>query len=235
MAFILLSAQLYIIDVGKIMNEAEANSLDDFVSAIELGSRHVVLGSLANISTGGQTSNLEANLQKWSSLISGQYHMGKSILSYELKDTTTYSSGIWIDWDVKSSGVSSACANFSYKLLDREAIVNHSYVVNLTTAIFVESSYRTMTNGDMKQVNVTISLLNEGVPALARHITIYYQLLDSWLIPDETDNYSIFDYGNGTYLASFTASISSPNVEVSTHILDQRGIYVRTNTTSTQI
>ena len=236
MAFLLLSAGLYIFEVGKIMGEVESNSLNDFVLAVKLGSRHVVVGSLANVSNGGSNSVLKWNLQNWSSFIDKQYQFGKSVLNYTLEETAPYSSGIWIDWGTDGFGVSSAYANLTYKLLGREANLNQSYFINITTTLLVESTYQVGV-GDEKQVNVTINLLNEGKPALAKQITIYYKdQLNNWLIPDETNNnYTISDYGNGTYLASFVASIPSPNVEVSAHVFDQREIYVQANETSTQI
>lgn len=233
-ASLLLSAQLYILEVGKISGEVEPDSLSDFILAMKLGSRHVVIGSLANISNGGQSSNLAGNLQKWSSLISRQYQFGKSVLNYTLRETAPYSSGILIDWSTNGTGVSSAYANFTDRLSDREADVNYSYFINITTTILIESSYQTV-SGDVKQVNVTIHLLNEATPALAKQIILYYKLLDSWQIPNSANNYTILDYGNGTYVASFVASIPSQNVEVSVHVVDQREIYVRANATSIQI
>ncbi len=236
MAFILLSAELYIFEVGKITGEIELNSLNDFVLIVELGSRHVVAGSLANMTNGGASSVLAGNLQRWSSLIDKQYQFGKSVLNYTLEETAPYSSGIWIDWGTNGYGVSSAYANFTYKLLGREVSLNQSYFLNITTTLLVESTYQ---EGlvDEKQVNVTVNLLNEGDPALAKQITVYYKdQLNNWLIPDETsNNYTISDYGNSTYLASFVASIPGENVEVSTHVVDQREIYVQANATSTQI
>jgi len=236
MAFLLLSAELYIFEVGKIMGEVESNSLNDFVLAVELGSRHVVVGSLANVSNGGSNSVLGWNLQNWSSFIDKQYQFGKGFLNFTLEETAPYSSGIWIDWGTDGFGVSSAYANFTYKLLGRESNLNQSYFINITTTLLVESTYQVGV-GDEKQVNVTINLLNEGKPALAKQITIYYKdQLNNWLIPHETNNnYTISDYGNGTYLASFVASIPSSNVEVSAHVFDQREVYVQANATSTQI
>jgi hypothetical protein len=106
--------------------------------------------------------------------------------------------------------------------------------MNITTTVELESTYR-IVSGDTKQVNVTIDLLNEAQPALAKQVTIYYKVSNSWLIPNATNNYEITDYGNGTCTASFNSYIPSPTVEVSAHVVDQREIYVQTNATSTQI
>lgn len=234
MAFLLLSAELYIFEVGKIMGEVESYSLTDFALAVRLGSKHVIIGSLANITNGGSSIVLAQNLQKWSSLVGKQYQLGKNFLNYTLNETVPYSSGVWISWGTNGYGVSSASANFTHRLLGREANLNQSYLVNVTTTLLVESTYQVIL-GNEKEVNVTINLLNEAEPALAKQITIYYKFVDIWQTPNETSSYVLLDYGNGTYLASFTAIIPSQTVEVSAHVYDRRDIYVQANTTSTQI
>lgn len=234
MASLLLSAQLYILEVGKITSEAELDSLGNFVLASRFGSKHVVIGSLANISNGGQSSVLGLSLERWSSFIGKQYQFGKSVLNYTLREQAPYSSGIWIDWSTSGIGISSAYADFTYKLSGQEVDLDQSYFINITTTVFVESSYQTV-SGDVKEVKVTINLFNEAESVLAKQITVYYRLLGSWQIPDATNNYVILDYGNGTYIASFVANIPSQNVEVSAHTVDQRGIHVQANATSTEI
>jgi len=235
MAFLLLSAEFYIFEVGKLTSEVGSNSLGDFVLAVRLGSRHVVVGSLANISNGGPNSVLGGNLLRWSSIIGRQYQFGKNVLNYTLEETAPYSSGVWIYWGTNGYGVSSAYVNFTHRLLGREVNFNQSYFVNVTTTLLIESTYQKV-QGNEKQINVTINLLNEAEPALAKQVTVYYKVLDSWLIPDETNNnYAILDYGNGTYLASFIANIPAQTVEISAHVTDQRDIYVQANATSTQL
>jgi len=89
--------------------------------------------------------------------------------------------------------------------------------------------------GNSKQVNVTCNLLNEGKPALAENFVLYYRNLTDWLTPGPQNNYSIIDYGNGTYFMSFVADISSSTVEVSVHASDQREINVQANVTCVEI
>ena len=231
MASLLLSAQLYVLEVGKISTETETDSVNDFILAVDMGSKHVVVGSLANISDGGPNSILESNLEKWSLIIGRQYRFGKNVLNYTLRESSPYSSGVWISWSTNGFGTSSAYVNFTYTLKDREVDVVHPYLINVTSSILIEGSYRTI-SGDTKQVNVTIDVLNEGQPALAKQISVYYKLSDSWLTPS---NYTIMDYGNGTYIASFTADIPSATVEVSARVVDQRGIFVQANATGSPI
>jgi hypothetical protein len=234
MASLLVSAQLYILEVGKTSGEVESDSLSDFISSIQFGSRNVVLGSLANVSNGGLSNTLELNLREWAAFIANQYLYGKSILYYTLRDTAPYSSGIWLDWSLNGYGASSAYVNFTHRLSGLEASVDHSYLMNITTTLLIASTNRRLSE-NARQVNVTINVLNEAEPALAKRITLYYRVSNSWLIPDMANNYTLLDYGNGTYLASFVATFPTESVEVSAHIVDYRDICVQANTTSTEI
>lgn len=233
MASLLVSAQIYIVDVGKITGETDSD-LSDFIIGLKLGSRHVVVGSLANITNGGAAGVLAVNLQTWSSVLSRQYLFGKNVLNHTLYEASPYSSGIWMDWGTNGVGISSAYANFTYKLSDRETQTDQSYFMNITTMVTVESLFQTL-SGDTKQVNVTINLLNEAEPALAKQVTIYYRVLGSWQIPNAVNNYQTTDYGNGTYRSSFVADIPATTVEVSSRIVDQRQILTQANITSTQV
>jgi len=234
MASLLLSSQMYIFEVGKNTTETELNSLENFVLAVKLGSKHIVIGSLANASNGGQTGSFSLNLQKWSSLISNQFQFGKSSLYHTLCETAPYSSGFWMYQGANGYGVSSAYANFTYRLSDWEVTINQVYFVNITTAVIIESTFQTI-SGNEKQINITVNVLNEMGPALAKQIKLYYERSGAWLIIDETNNYTILDYGTGTYLVSFVADIPSSSVEVSAQVIDQREIYAQANVTSTQI
>jgi len=234
MASLLLSAQLYILEVGKTSGETNSDSLNDFVLSVKLGSRHVVVGSLANISTGGTNGILEFNLQEWAEFIGRQYLGGKNVLNFTLEETAPYSSGICLSWNGNGYGVSSASVNCAHTLAGRETDVETAYSINVTTALFISSTNR-MSSETLRQINVTINVLNGALPARAEQITVYYEVSGTWLIPDDTNDYALLDYGNGTYIASFTATVPTPEVEVSVHIIDFRGIYVQANATSTEI
>lgn len=234
MASLLLSAQLYILEVGKISGDTEADSLNDFMLSVKLGSMHVVAGSLANISTGGTNGILEFNLQEWAEFIGRQYLSGKNVLTFTLEETAPYSSGICLSWGADGYGVSSGSADFAHTLVGRETDADTAYSINVTTALLITSANRRL-NETTRQINVTINVLNEALPALAKQITVYYQASGTWLIPDDTNDYALLDYGNGTYVASFAATIPTPEVEVSVHITDFRGIYVQANATSIEI
>jgi hypothetical protein len=46
---VLISSEMYIVEVGKGAGDAQMEALEDYGMAIELGSRHVILGTLANV------------------------------------------------------------------------------------------------------------------------------------------------------------------------------------------
>lgn len=233
-ALLLLSTELYVYDLGKALDEEKQNPLTDFILAVKAGSKHVVIGSLANVSEGGTSQTLGNNLKRWASFVGSRYQFGKCILNFTLRDVTPYSSGIWISWETDGLGVSGAYANFTLQVLDRGTDVNLTYTLNITTTLSIKGTYKQM-QGNSKQVNVTCDLLNEGKPALAENLTPYYKNLDNWLTPGPQNNYTIIDRGNGTYFMSFVADISPGTVEVSVHVSDQRLICAQANATCIEI
>jgi hypothetical protein len=233
MASLLLSAQLYILEVGKIPADTNSDALNDFMLDVKLESRHVVIGSIANISNGGSRDTLERNLLEWAEFLGNQYLLGKNTMSFALEETAPYSSGIWLSWGTNGYGVSSACADFVHSLAGRETSTDLAYSTNVTTSLLVASVNQGL-NATARQVDVTIIILNEANPALAEQITVYYSVSGTWLTPDSASGYRLLDYGNGTYLASFIA-VAPLIDEVSIHAVDFRGIYVQANVTSSEI
>jgi len=233
-ALLLLSTEIYVYELGKAIEEAKQNPFSDFILVVRLGSKHVIVGSLANVSQGGTNQTLEINLKGWSSFVGKLYQSGKCILNFTLKETAPYSSGIWIFWGTNGVGVSGAYANFTLQLLDRGTDVNLKYAINITTTLLIRGTYKEL-QGNSKQVNVTCNLLNEEKPALAENLVLYYKNFDDWLTPGPQNNYTIIDYGNGTYFMSFVADISSSTVEVSVHASDQGEINVQANVTCVEI
>jgi len=232
-ALILLSTQIYVFEVQMSRGNFNSSPLNDYIFAIKLGSRNVVIGSIANASESGSSTTFVANLDRWVALVNKQNQFGRSALNYTVEETTPYSSGIWLFWGTNGFGVSSASVQFTLNLSDREADADLSYFINITTTLTVKGSYRTIL-GDEKQVNVTVNLLNDGKPALANQITLYYRILNTWSVPNASNNYAVTDYGNGTYVTSFLANIPSQTVEVSVSVRDQRQILVKTNATCSQ-
>ncbi|UCE29326.1 MAG: hypothetical protein JSV85_00905 [Candidatus Bathyarchaeota archaeon] len=233
-ALLIISTQLYVYEFGGTIGEANPNSFANSIFAVRLNTQHVVIGSLANISRGGSNQTLSDNLQEWASFVGRQYQHGKLILNFTTRETTPYSSGIWISWGTNGLAVSGAYVNFTLRLSDRGPNVNTTHAVNITTAIRINGTYKALQGNDV-QVNVTCNLLNEAKPALVENTTLYYKNETDWLPVNPQNNYTIMNYGNGTYFMSFVANIPSSNVEVSMHAYDYRGIYVQTSVTCTEI
>lgn len=233
-ALLLLSTELYVYEFGATVDEANPNSFSDSIFAIRLGSQHVVIGSLANVSQGGSNQILTSNLQRWASFVEEQGHLGKFILDFMAKEASPYTSGIWISWGTDGLAVSGAYANITLRLSDRELDINTKHTINVTTTVRIDGTYRVV-QSDNKQVNVTCNLLNEGKPALMKNTTLYYKNETSWLSITPQNSYSITDYGNGTYLMTFEAAIPSSDVEVSLHTYDRRDVYTLANVTCTEM
>ena len=233
-SLVLLSTQVYIYEVGRSLEEVKSIRVNDFVFAVKLGSKHVVIGSLANISVGGDYSILYANLEKWAAFTESLYQFGKPVLNFALRDTLPYTNGTRLSWGTDGLGISSAYANFNFSLSDRQVNIEMPYTMNITTSLVVEAIYRTL-QGNVKQINVTCNVLNERTPALAENVTVFYEDSGSWLRADEQANYVFTDYGNGTYIISFEADILQENVKVSAQVCDLREIHVQANVTCTSV
>jgi hypothetical protein len=229
-SLMLLSTTLYIYEVGRPSEAASEARVTDFVLAVKLGSQHVVLGSLANISTGGAESILRTNLKSWKAFIERSYELGRPVLSFSLTNTSLYNNGLYLLWGTEGFGVSSGSTEFNLSLTDHEVNAEVPYSVNVTTALAIEGRWR-IVEGEMKQVNITLNLSNEDGSALAKDITLYYESQGTWPAAD----YRSSDYGNGTYALSFETDTPSNALNVSAHIHDLRGIHVQANVTCPEV
>lgn len=236
-ALLLLSVVYYVFEVERKSGMQTPTPLNSYVLAIKLGSRNTVISALVNVSNGGENEILTANLNEFSSIIGNQSHFGKCNLIFTPLNSSPYQSGIWISWGSNGLGVSSAYANFSLDIVGIQANVQLEYYVNITTTLNVEGVYSRL-EGVRKQVNVTCRVFNEGEPALAKSITLFYERdgdlsVQEWI---PVDSPSSTDYGNGTYFMSFIAETKTLNdpVLVSAHVYDLRDIFVRANATCTE-
>ncbi len=177
----------------------------------------------------GEKAILEANLNDLSQAFTNLHQLGMCYLSFTLINDSRYDSGVCLSWNTNGSGVSTAYANFTLKVQSMAANLAIDYAVNITTTIAINGSY-TMLGGEEKLVNLTCRVYNKEEPALAKSITLFYENLGSWIPVNSSNNLSTVDYGNGTYLLSFTVSTSTP-VLVSTHVYDLRDIFVQANMT----
>ncbi len=232
-SILLLSTQLYVYEIGKSLGEVRSTIISDLALAMKLGSKHVVIGSLANISSGGERSTLLLNLEKWAEFSGNMYQLGRPILEFVPSSESPYINGTYSSWAADGVGVSSAYVDFNLSILDLQVDVQLAYAVNITTALVERAFYSEQ--GGIKEVYVSCTVMNEGSPALAKSITVWFQNASSWLRAEDQVGYGVTDYGNGTYLVSFEARIDQENVTVSTKVHDERGIYVQANATCTEL
>lgn len=228
-AIIISSTTIYVYELSKETNSTESCSISDVILALEQSTKNTMISSLANISEGGEKAILEANLDDLSQAFRNLHQIGMCYLSFTLINDARYDSGVCLSWNTNGSGVSTAYANFTLTVQSIAANLAIDYAVNITTTIAINSSYTTI-EGEEKLVNITCQVFNEDKPALAKNITLFYENLGSWTPVNSSNNLSTVDYGNGTYLLSFTVNTSSP-VQVSTHVYDLRDIFVQANTT----
>ena len=233
MAVILLSTQAYIYKVRQDQASPRYDFLSDYLLDVKLGSKHAVVASLINVSTGGAVANLGGNLERWEAFVASDYRFGRCDLNSTLASQSPYSQGVWLDWGTDGVGVSSACSNFTLNISGRGVDADLSFEVNMTTSILVTGSYSNL-GGDSKALTVILYLNNEGAPALENSTTLTYQKSGSWEDPTVLGDYSTLDYGNGTYLYTFSETIPGDQVPVRVQTHDFRGVFVQAEATLTE-
>jgi hypothetical protein len=232
-ALIITSTATYIYELSSNVGDSDQYTLNDLIDSIELGSTHAIVGALANITNGGQNQTLATNLNEWTTAVGQQYWIGKFTLDYALGNTSPYTAGLYISWGANGIGVSEAYVSFQLNGSGSEIEMQHSYEVNVSSSLYMEA-HLTQNTSDIEQVAVWCNLFNNGQPALAKNLTIYYRESTGWIAPNATNNYVLRDYGNGTYAAFFNVETTATSLDVSAHIFDLRQILVQANTTCLQ-
>jgi len=233
-AILIATTTAYVYEVSK-EKPATTQSYPaaDFILAIKQGTRNAVISALANASNGGEKTVLASNLNRLAQTYRSLNAYGLYYLSYTALNDSHYMDGVWLSWeDTDGLGVSSAYANFTLKFYGLTEKTMLSYTINITTAIRLEGYFTP--NGSGKIVNLTCQVFNEGKPALAKNITVYYEVDGSWVPANSSNSLSITDYGNGVNAISFMTSADSGAVQVSVHVHDLRGIFVKANVTCNQ-
>ncbi|MGB9675903.1 MAG: hypothetical protein ACPL0C_01785 [Candidatus Bathyarchaeales archaeon] len=225
-AILIASASIYVYELGVEQNSQSSLQTANFIPAIKQYTRNALISSLANISNGGSRTVLSANLEELAETLRSLKQQAIFQLTFSLHNDSNYDSGVWLLWGAEGFGVSSAYTNFELNVQGVENL-ELDYALNITTTVFVEGSY--IGNGDEKNVTLTCHIYNEGKPAQAKNISIFYELDDAWI----PANPSVLDFGNGTYTLSFTAIIPSETVHVSAQVTDLRGIFAYANATCT--
>jgi len=230
-ALITISTASYIYNLSGNTGDDQSSMLNDYLQSIEIGSKHAIISALANITNQGDNETLASNLNTWKTEVEKQYTFGTLALNYTLRETSLYSSGLYLNWSANGNGVSEASADFLLNADGSDLKMQLPFTVNVSTALLVEG-YLTQVSPQTEQATVLCRLFNEGQPALAQNVTVFYQDSGVWQTLNTT-KYPLLNYGNGTYRATFSLVTSASSLNVSANAFDTRGIFVRANTTLT--
>jgi hypothetical protein len=227
-----------VFEAGRRSEMRSATTLNSHILATKLGLKNTVTSALVNASNGGENGILSTNLNRYASMVGNQSYFGKCTVLFTVLDASPYQSGMQISWGADGTGVSGAYANYTLVFTRTESDLQLEHATNITTRLDVEGTYSKL-DGTSKQVNVTCRVFNEGEPALANNITLYYDHdgdlgTSDWIAADSP---AITDYGNGTYIISFIAETQTVNdpLLVSAQVYDLRDIFVLANATCTEI
>jgi len=232
----MLSTALYVSETeNNTLNQAVG--INDVLQVYRLGTTHSIISALANITNGGDIGILTEDLDYFKAVAGNHSYDTIAKLEYNQSNVSPYQDGVWISWGQDGVGISGAHVDFALNCSGLSSTLFAEYSVNITSAISVNGNYASV-NGSLKATNVTFNLLNEGKPALARNFTLYYEQDGSLSTEDwiTAQSPSVVDYGNGTYLISFTAETLHPSdpLMVSLHCQDSRSIFIRANLTCVQ-
>lgn len=232
---LLLSAVIYVRET-KMDAPIYTGSSKISISAIKQATSHTVISALANISNDGATEILSTNLNQLEYVLANCSYSSILNLNYTPLSNGIYQDGVWISWGATGEGTSSAYVDFVLETSGVSTDYYSEYAVNITSKLAVNGNYVRLT-GALKQVNVTCTIYNEDKPALAQNMTVYFEYdgslsTEQWI---QVVSPTTIDYGNGTYLISFTASTNQRTnpMLVSVHTHDARGILILANATCT--
>ena len=237
-SLLILSVFYSVFEAGRKSETRSATTLNDYIIATKLGLENTVTSSLVNVTNGGANEILEYNLGKYVSFVGNKSYFGKCIILFDVSDAAPYQSGLWLSWGSDGTGISSAYANYTLAVTKSESDIQLEHTTNITTRLDVEGTYSLLAD-TLKQVNVTCSILNEDLAALANNITVHYDYDGSLGTQDWTpaDLPEITDYGNGTYTISFIAETQTRDdpMIISAQAYDLREIFVLANCSCTEI
>ena len=236
-ALLILSIVYGVFEAGRRNETRSATTLNTHVLATKLGLKNTVTTALVNVSNGGESSVLTTNINKYVSFVGNQSYFGKCTILFTECDVAPYESGTWISWGTDGTGISSAHANFTLSFTGTQAAIQLEHETNITTRLEVEGIYSKL-EGESKQANVTCTIFNENLPALANNITLYYDYDGDLLTHDWTlvTSPNITDCGNGVYAISCNLDTKTRDdpVLLSAHVYDLRNIFVMANATCSE-
>jgi hypothetical protein len=217
---------MYVIETEKSVPTIGTGT-DNISSAYQQSARNTLISALSNITNGGDNRTLTTDLDELNSVLASHSYQNLIKIDYTPLNVTPYKSGILVSQGTNGRGISSAYVNFVLHSTGLSTYSDLEYAENISLAINFTGKYLQL-DESLTQVNLTISLLGDGQPALAQNFTFSFQNSTNWVPVKDP---SINSFGNGTYAVSFnteTDQMSVP-VTVSVDCKDQRGITVGAN------
>jgi len=232
-ALVLLSSAIFVIGTEKDVPTA-TNSANSFFSAYQQAARNTLISALANLTNSGNTGVLAADFSQLESAIAANSYQSILQMNFVPLNEAPYQNGFYVSWGTNGQGISSACVTCEINSTGTDSTSNLETTIEATSQVDLSGTYIQLDNNSM-QINLTISLSNDGLPALAETISLNSENANrAWIsvLPP-----SITDFGNGTYTTSFTEQTDQLffPLQVSAVCQDQRGIVTMANTTCTSV
>ncbi len=229
-ALTILSVQSYLYSLSKQRITPQNDYLSEYLLSIKQGSKHTIAASLVNISNSGVSTNLASNLARWTAFLVDDYQFGTPVITITLETSSPYSDGLRFEWGATGTGISSACSDFNLSLSGRDVEVNWDYSVNITSKVTLRGEYTDL-GGTSKRFDLIVNVYNEREPCLAAYVILHYNKTTTWENPTNLMDYYVTDYGNGTYMYSFTDDLDKTQIPVRIQVVDLRGVYIRVEQT----
>jgi hypothetical protein len=230
-AVLLISTAYYVLEINTTVTMEQTRLYSVFFTTKQ-STVNTVINALVNMSNGGDTGILSADLERLTAAVENYSYGGRYDLSSAPLDSTPYQAGLLISWGINGLGISSAYVSFALNFSSPREAYSSAYEVNVTTDLTLQG-FSTV-NGTQKIVSVICQVYNENNTAMANDIALLYQETGGpWTIVDSSSGLKMNDYGNGTYLASFD-TYAQGVLQVSARVHDLRGIFVMANTTCSE-
>jgi hypothetical protein len=226
-----LSTAIYVIQTEKNVPAVVANQ-NDVLTEYEQSIKNTLISALANITNGGDTSFLTADLTELNAAFISHSYRAMLQMVFAPLNTAPYHDGVWVLWGPNGQGISSAYVGFDLNYSASSSFSGLKFDSNVTSEINLSGKYLQI-NNTINQVDLIVNVLNEGKPALAQNFTFSFQNSAEWIPASSPE---IINFGNGTYEVLFDAVTDQPSNPfiVSGLCQDQRGIVIGANTTCTR-
>lgn len=229
LVIMLLSTALFIADLQKNQLRVQGGTSLN-LPFYKQGVRNTVISALANISGGGSTGVLEANLNTFNSFVeehsAGAFFQSKIALG----NTAPYNGGVWMIQNVSGKAVLSAFVGVSVNSTSPKETCNAQFDVNVTSTLETQGHY-TLQN-ETKLAELTCKIFNDGQAASAKNFTVSFERDGSLAFENWTsiEQPSIVDHGDGSYTITFTATTDQPEnpLLIWVSCQDRRGITLQT-------